>query len=163
MSKIPLHINLMNAEGSKTYQNLLFFDTPVPENIEFLHPEWDTPGKIYNLDDVFPMNMKLLFDRHPELVKNADGTNKNWFYRSMQDNTTQKRPSRDELMYLMDDFDNPTKAIMQSSHDNEYIRRISESIVKGKFEEFDITIGEVKLDTTKLYDDGGDELDFDAK
>lgn len=146
-------LNLNYMTGNDLYNNILFMDSPKAEDISFLCPTLDTPGAIWNLDEEYPITLKLLADNHFDFFRNPDKTSKNFFYRNFVDRETQKVASRDDVMYLLEAFDNPTKAMILANNENLIIRQAAEAIVKGAFEDFKINIRESSTDEKDVLED----------
>lgn len=134
--------------GNDFYQNIMFMDSPTGDDLNWLNPELDTPGKAWNVDGHYPLTFKLLLDRHPSMFRdqNGNGKGKDFFFRNFTDPKTQQQASKDDIMRTLEAFDNPMKAMMLASNPNENIRRNMESIIKGKFEDYKFTITETFLD-----------------
>lgn len=146
-------LNLNYMSGNDLYNNILFMDSPKAEDISFLCPTLDTPGAIWNLDEEYPITLKLLANNHFDFFRNPDKTSKNFFYRNFVDRETQKVASRDDVMYLLEAFDNPTKAMILANNENLIIRQAAEAIVKGSFEDFKINIRESSTDEKDVLED----------
>lgn len=143
-------VNLDVFHQNKDYQNFINFTSPNKEDLTPFLELLNTNGDAWiKKDDYFPLIISKIMKNHHPLFEYNDPLgnvlDRHFLFRTFVNNSNNEAISDDDFKWAVEMLaeKNPTKALMFTGHENEYVRLAAEAVVKGALEDYSFKVNEV--------------------
>ena len=132
---------------NKDYHNFWNFKHPDPDVVRRIMKSLNTNGDAWTIEGMrYPLIVSKVAKRYKEHFDDP------FIFRSWVDNNSSKPASDDDLKMLLDVCHNQhhpanyTKAHFLVGHENQYVRKFGESIIKGEWDDIEFDVSETHFD-----------------